>query len=408
MSLSFHRRRYLAATATGALGLALRSISSEQLAAAPLARLDTQRLLVLWMNGGPSQLETLDPKPGSEQGGPTKSIATTADGVRIGEHLPKLARQLHHVALLRNLSSPEGAHERAQYLLHTGFALQPNFPRPTLGSVVSRQFPPAPFPKFVSFGQQRFGPAFLGSLHQAWAIGDPREALSRLRALRSRQRQLEQLKLLGQAFADSRQQPVVAERDAALSRIESMLSTGFVDALDVEQEAAALERYGDHRFGRQCLAARRLLEAGVRCVEVQLDGWDTHTNNFNATRRLCEQLDSPWAALLEDLDRSGLLAETTVLWLGEFGRTPRINSNNGRDHFPQVTPVALAGGAVRGGQAIGSTDSAGAPAGQQHSVADLFATLLKSIGLAADFKFTTDFGSPTAATDQGSPIESLL
>ena len=117
MSLSFHRRRYLSATATGALGLALRSISSEQLAAAPLARLGTQRLLVLWMNGGPSQLETLDPKPGSEQGGPTKSIATTADGVRIGEHLPKLARQLHHVALLRNLSSPEGAHERAQYLL---------------------------------------------------------------------------------------------------------------------------------------------------------------------------------------------------------------------------------------------------------------------------------------------------
>ena len=401
MRTSFNRRRFIA---TGVFAFAARH-GYDSLFAAPI-RGRAKRCIVLWMNGGPSQFETLDPKPGVANGGPTTAIETAAGDLRISSHLPQVAKQAKHLTVLRNVTSPEGDHQRGQYLLHTGFRLVPSFPRPTLGSIVSERTDPAPFPKFVSFGSRGHGPAFLGPQHAPWTLGEPNEAFELLQSLRKQQGRLRLLKQLGREFRDSRDQEAVRDRHAALANIEQMVNTPFVGALNEQASPAKdRDRYGEHLFGRQCLAARRLLEAGVRFVEVQLDGWDTHANNFPATTRLCRQLDRPWAALLEDLDQRGMLDETLVLWMGEFGRTPRINSQNGRDHFPTVTPVAMAGGGVPQGRVIGATNPNGTTIdGDSLSVADVFATILDKLGIAPDHQFTTAFGSPTSATDDGTVI----
>lgn len=185
--------------------------------------------------------------------------------------------------------------------------------------------------------------------------------------------------------------------------------TSFVTALDVERESnSARERYGSTPFGNACLVARRLLESGVRFVEVQLDGWDSHRDNTSSTRRLRETMDRPWAAAMEDLATSGLLDETVVLWMGDFGRTPTINAQQGRDHFPAVTPAVIGGGGLAGGLAIGQTDAGGnAIEGSSYVIADLFATLLQKLGIDPALQFQTSFGSPTPATDKGQVISEL-
>lgn len=368
------------------------------------------QVLVLWMDGGPSQFETFDPKPGASTGGPTKAIATDVAGIQIAEHLPNIARHMSKFSVLRNLTSKEGAHERGQYYMHTGFRPVPGFPRPSLGSVASHYATDNGMPNYVTINSRGFGPAFMGSENAPFSIDNPESALQLMNRLKLRRSRLKLLEDFSADFDRRHPSDVLNQRHAMVERVGTLLTTPFVEALDLTKEKRSTrERYGETEFGSGCLLARRMLSAGVRFVEVQLGGWDTHTNNFRECAELCGQLDKPWSALMEDLQASGLLKNTVVLWLGEFGRTPRINAQRGRDHFPLVTSAVIGGGGVSTGQVIGQTNKRGTKIeGDSVSVADLFATLFKAIGVNPEAEFTTDFGSPTTATDDGVVIDQLL
>ena len=369
-----------------------------------------KRCIVLWMEGGPSQLDTFDPKPGQTTGGPVSSIDTSADGLQISEYLPMLAKQMHNLSVIRNLTSREGEHVRATHYMHTGFEFIPSFPRPSMGSVVSSIAPNGDLPKYISLGSPGFGPAFMGPENAPFSIQNLQEAKQLIRGIGRRPSRLQLLNQLDQSFSGKLNDNGLQQRRANLEKIQRMTGAGLDKAVDIDQLSRAdRNRYGDHEFGRRCLVARRLLDLGVSFVEVQMGGWDTHQQNFRNVRRLCNRIDRPFAALVEDLKSSGMYDDTLLVWMGEFGRTPNINGQNGRDHFPRCTPVVIGGGPIKTGKAVGKTDPLGINIeGNSYRVADLFATIYSAIGISPQTEFTTDFDSPTTATDDGKIITELI
>jgi len=420
MSFVIDRRRWLAGTAGGVFGFAMRHGCDRLFAADPVASSGgtgpIRRCIVLWMDGGPSQLETFDPKPGAAVGGPTRAIATSVPGLAIAEHLPSIAEHMDRLCVVRNLKSPEGDHDRGNRYLHTGFVPVPAFPRPSLGSLVSHAWGAksagsAPeIPAFVSLGGSNGNPAFLGPDHAPLMIDDPAATARLIGELRSRRRRLTLLDDMNRDYAATQVATGLDRRRTTLERIGRILDTSFGQALDVERAPAAdRARYGEGGFADRCLTARRLLESGVRFVEVAHGGWDTHGDNFAQVARLAGEIDRPWAALLDDLQASGLWDETLLVWMGEFGRTPQINGDNGRDHFPDVTPVVLGGGGLKRGIVLGaSADDGNAIDGATVTVPDLFATLLTALGRDPYETLQTDFGSPAEVTEGGKPIAELL
>lgn len=402
------RRQWLSGTLGGFFGFT---------AAHPLGRLladetatgRAKRVVVLWMNGGPSQFETFDPKPNTPTGGEVKAIQTAVPGLSISEYLPEMASRMDHLSVVRNLTSREGAHERAQYFMHTGYPFVATFPRPSLGSIVSHEAPRSDIPGYVSLGTPGFGPAYLGPDHAPFSVEDLQEALELLRRIRRRAPRIQFLQELSNEFATNHPTESLQRRRGMMQRIERLVDTPFVRALDLEQEPATRrEQYGNNDFGQFCLLARRLLESGVRFVEIRHNGWDTHQNNNNAVRDRCRDIDRSWATLMDELAASGLLDETIVLWMGDFGRTPRINAQAGRDHFPTITPVVVGGAGLASGVCVGSTSSGGTQiVGDSVTTADLFATLLHQTGVDPAKEFRTRFGSPAAATDSGQIISEL-
>ncbi len=405
--IRFDRRQML----SGALGGMFAFAASRQLdglfaGEAPLSK----RCIVLWMDGGPSQLDTFDLKPGKRTGGEFKPIPTVSPDIIISETLPFISKHMDKLSIIRNLTSSEGDHDRGNHYMHTGFAPVPSFPRPAAGSIISRHTAETDIPKYVVLGGRGYGPAYMGPDHAPFVIEDANQARELLNDLRRRRNRLGLVKSLSAEFEAKHSDPMVARRNTMVRRVETIVTTNFIDALNVNLEPESTRgRYGNSTFGQNCLLARRLLESGVRFVEVQLGGWDTHENNFNAVRQLCEELDRPWASLMEDLAASGLLDETIVIWMGEFGRTPQINGTNGRDHFPNISPVVIGGGGIRGGRVVGKTNGDGTEIEDEPTrVADLFATLLHQFAIKPDQEFTTDFGSPTKATEDGKVIVELL
>jgi len=314
------------------------------------------------------------------------------------------------LSIVRSITSKEGDHLRGQYLFHTGYPLVEGFARPALGAMVSRETPAARVPKYVSLGAAGFGPAFLGATHAPFSVEDLRQALESLRAVGRKKDRIRFLRALDQDFDAAHSAEVLAGREEMLRKIEELSDTPFVRALDLEAEPSRdRERYGATPFGQRCLAARRLLESGVRFVEIHQNGWDTHVDNFAKVGEVCGVIDAPWAALMDDLDARGLLDETIVLWMGEFGRTPTINPRNGRDHYPRVTCAVIGGGGLQGGRVVGETDRLGANiVKDQVGVPDLFATLVQSFGVDPRRRFRTDFGGTATLTDNGTPIRALL
>ena len=401
------RRSLMSGSLSGFFAYAMHN-RCEAALAAPAKR--EKRCIVLWMNGGPSQLDTFDPKPGTATGGEFKTISTAIPGLSIAETLPNISRHLNKLSIVRNVTSSEGEHIRGQYYLHTGYPFVPAFPRPAIGAVASHEARRDAAPNYVVIGGRGYGPAYMGPDHAPFTVENIGAALALMRGIRRRRSRLQLLQDLGASFNEDHREEMLERREAMISKIQSLVTTPFVDAFDLSKEKQSVRaRYGDGNFGRSCLAARRLLETGVRFVEVQHDGWDTHQNNFAAVRRLCGDIDQPWAALMEDLQTNGLLADTVVVWMGEFGRTPRINATRGRDHFPRVTPVVMGGGGIKGGVSVGKTDRQGLQiAGPAYKVPDLFATLFSALGLSLDQEFQTEFGSPTTLTDKGKLIKELV
>lgn len=371
-------------------------------------------MILLWMNGGPSHLDTWDPKPGHPNGGPTKAIRTSLPGLSISEHMPNVARVASKLAVIRGMASREGNHQRAQYLMHTGYSPTPTLVHPSLGGWVSRELgaPADGLPSFVSIGGPSFGAGFLGVSNGPFIVRKAGAPPDDVAPATGGDRFARRRALLDQAearFARRSGSPMVDERRAVYARAASLMASRDLGAFDPSDEPQAVKAaYGDTDFGRGCLVARRLVSSGVRFVEVVQDGWDTHQDNFNRVKKQLDIVDPAVAALIDDLDRHGLLASTLVVWLGDFGRTPRINAREGRDHHPQSWSCALAGGGTRPG-VIGATDAGGEkPVGAAYGVPDLLATCATLLGLDPREEVTTPVGRPIKLTDDGRPIAAAM
>lgn len=348
-------------------------------------------LILLWLAGGPSQLETFDPHPDTAIAGGTRGIPTAARGVQLAEGFSQLADQMDSVALVRSMVSKEGDHERGTYMMKTGYRPDPTIEHPSIGAVLCHELPSGrtEIPRHISIltGQWPSRGGYMGGEYDAFQVDDPREKLPDVTAMFPGERDLARvrdLEVVDAAFARGRKGLVRSTlHRETLARARVMMTSEQLKAFDLSLEpASVVAEYGDSPFGRGCLAARRLAEVGVRCVEVTLDGWDSHVNNHEVHRNLVKQLDPAFAALLRDLKRRELLDRTIVLCMGEFGRTPKINPFGGRDHWPTGFSLALAGGGLQGGQAIGITDPEGGEDPiRPTTVEDVHATILKALGL---------------------------
>jgi hypothetical protein len=385
--------------------------------------------ILLWMAGGPSQTDTFDLKPGHDNGGPFREVATAAEGVRISEHLPKLAGHMKHLAVVRSMSTREGDHGRATLHLRTGNLPQGAIEFPALGALIAkeRDQPDADLPAYVSITPRGLGgPAlsagFLGPRHAPLIVGQ-REGEGgggltvqdlELPGAVAQQRAQERLDLLREMEADflkSRPGAGTASHRSAYDRAVRLMRESAARAFDLNEEQDALrDAYGRGRFGQGCLLARRLVERGVPFVEVTLGGWDTHDNNFESVKTLCQALDPAWAALMADLKQRGLLDSTLVVWMGEFGRTPTINPRQGRDHYPRAWSVALGGGGIKGGAVVGRTSKDGlAVEDRPVSVPDLLATICLALGIDPSKQNMSNVGRPIRIVDQSArPLGEIL
>jgi hypothetical protein len=384
-----------------------------------------QSVILLWLAGGPSQLETFDPHPGTLIGGETKAIPTAVRGIQLAEGLPRVAEQMESISLIRSLTTKEGDHERGTYLVKNGYSPDPTVVHPSIGAICCHELPEAlssglktEIPRHVSIlpGQWPGRGGDLGDLYDAFKSYDPKDKVPDVASRVSKERfeqRLSDLKVVEQATASRAPRQVARTLHGdTVRRARIMMTSEQLKAFDVSQEPRSVrDAYGDTPFGRACLAARRLIEVGVRCVEVTLDGWDTHANNFELCRKLNATLDPAFAALIADLKRHDLLGGTVVLCGGEFGRTPKINPVGGRDHWPQGFSMALAGGGIRGGLALGETDPAGgqkkpsAPDAQK--IEDVHATILRALGIDYSKEYISRAQRPIKFS-KGQPIAALL
>jgi hypothetical protein len=406
----------------------LRGVSAASLAAGAVGWKDVVSLkavelrsrgmacILLFMRGGPSQFETFSPKTGHANGGETKAIDTSVAGIQIAEGLPQVAKVMDHVALVRSMSTKEGNHPRATFLMHTGYAPTASVKYPTLGSIVAHQLGDAnaDLPSFVRIGDRGTdgGGGLLGVEFDAFSMANSQTpANTKLPTEAARfDRRRELLSQLESTYAASGAADEVANHQKLYAKAAKMVTSARMEAFQLDREPDAMrDRYGRTEFGSGCLLARRLLEAGVTFVEVGLNGWDTHDNNFERTRNLCGQLDQPMARLITDLKERGMLDKTLVVWMGEFGRTPKINPRAGRDHFPKAFNVALAGGGIRGGQVIGHTDAGGESVTDHPvTVQDLFQSFCKSLGIDPTIENMSSIGRPIKIVDGGKPVEKLF
>lgn len=383
-------------------------------------------LIVVWLGGGASQLETWDPHPGTAIGGPTKSIKTKVPGLEIADLYPRVAEQIHELNVIRSLVSKEGDHERGTYMLKTGYRPDPTLIHPSLGAIACHELPneKIEIPSHISLlgGQWPARGGFLGEMFDAFKIYDPGSGIRNLKARVGEDRQQQRLKALdvvSKSFqAGRRVQVENTLHQLTVERALRMMTSEQLKAFELDQEPAAIrDAYGDSLFGRGCLTARRLVETGVRAIEVTLMGWDTHANNFEGHKTQAKELDPALAALIHDLKQRDLLASTVVLCISEFGRTPRINPLEGRDHWPKGFSCLVGGGGLRSGVVIGETDTE--PQSEQDAdksssksphdpieVPDLFATVLRQLGVEFDKEMLTPVGRPMKLSS-GKPIERL-
>jgi uncharacterized protein (DUF1501 family) len=394
------------------------------LAAAPLAfaqssaaepRARASAIIVLRLAGGPSQLETFDPHDGTRAAAGTTSISTRAPGVRLASGYERLADQMHRVALVRSMTTPESDHERATTVALTGAPPDPTVAYPSIGAVTNHALSPrGGLPAHVALMPGLWPPrgGALGASHDALVIADPARPSAGLAPsvpLDRLDRRLEALAVVDAAFARGRPPGITGARSDTTAAARALLSSGITEVLDVSSEPAAIRAsYGDGAFGRACLAARRLVERGTRCVEVTLDGWDTHVANHAAHARLARTLDPALAGLLADLAAREMLDRTLVVAGGEIGRTPELNRAEGRDHWTSGFTVLMAGGPIRGGVVVGATDPEGrrAPADPK-SWADVWTTVMVAMGIDPASEAIAPSGRPIRL-GRGAPIAALL
>jgi len=445
-SAKISRREAMQLSAAGVVGFSMSGwleAMAQQTANNPQRR---RSCILLWMNGGPSQMDTFDLKPGHANGGPYRAIPTNVPGIRISEHLPRISRHMDKMAIVRAMSTREGDHGRGTFYLRTGFLPQGPIQYPTLGSLVSKEIGTTdlPLPNFVSIAPYRlFSPAayssgFLGPQHAPLMVGEvlnfggngqgtdydqnlrvqdlqhpdfvsPNQFNARVNLLEDMERD----------FTERHQTVAARSHQTAIDRAVRLMRTSARSAFNISEETAQVrDAYGRNLFGQGCLLARRLVERGVPFVEVTLGampgspiGWDTHGQNFQNVQRLSEILDPAWGTLMDDLRQRGLFDTTTIVWMGEFGRTPRINQGQGRDHYPNAWTTVIAGGGIRGGQVFGRTSADGTTVEDPRpvSVPDFLATVFNSLGVDHATPNMSNVGRPIPLTERtAQPITEIL
>jgi hypothetical protein len=389
------------------------------LAARPAAATARARAcIVLWMDGGPPHTDTFDMKPDVAECGIYKDIPTAVPGIRVSELLPKFAGQMAHAAVVRGMSTVENEHLRARVHLRTGYRSgQGGLTYPSLGSIASEAIgePDFPVPNYVAVADVRdrsHGPGFLGPRHQPLFVHDPKRGVENLRAmvaLPAVDGRLGLLDELERGFAGEYQVPLSQTHRSVYERAVRLMRTEKARAFDLTLEPLKTRAaYGESSFGQGCLLARRLVETGVKYVEVGLGGWDTHFENNEAVKRLCGTLDQSMTTLVTDLKLRGMLDSTLVIWMGEFGRTPTFKGK-GRDHYARAWSTVFMGGGVAGGRVVGRTDATGATvADRPVSAADFFATVCELLGIDYETERDTPGGRPLPRVEKGGkPVREL-
>ena len=439
------RRHFFRVGACSAVGV---SVSGWLSALADQAANNPQRkrsCILLWMNGGPSQIDTFDPKPGHVNGGPYKPVQTSVPGIQFNEPFPLLAKHAQNLAVIRSMQTKEGDHGRATYLMRTGVLPFGAIQYPYFGSLIGKELSPpdAELPDVVAIAPVRFfnlgaySSGFLGPKYAPLIIGEnsfnrgfdnnnndyeqflkvadmdrPAEVPANHHDAR-----VELLGSLEKHFLEGRPDLPAQSHLSAYERAVRMMKSQAARAFKLDEEPDRVrDKYGRNLFGQGCLLARRLVERGVPFVEVTLGpipqapgGWDTHNNNFDQVKALGRILDPAWASLMDDLLQRGLLETTMIVWMGEFGRTPQIR-NNGRDHFPNAWSVVLGGGGIKGGQVVGKTSDDGMSIKDRPvATVDLLATICKGLGIDYMKQNQSNVGRPIRIVDKSAkPINEIL
>lgn len=372
--------------------------------------------ILLWMSGGPSTIDLWDLKSGIT-GGQFKPISTSADGIQICEHLPMMAKQMHHMNIVRSMSTREADHTRGRYYLHTGYVPNPNIEHPSYGSVISHELissiPDLDIPPFVSIGGSSIGAGFLGSSYSPFVVntnGTVRNLDSGLDPTRMNSR-LQMLKTIEDKFIKENRGDYARDHYKVLNKAVGLMNSPQMEVFKTTKEPKEIqERYGNTGFGRGCLMARRLVELGVPFIEVDLGGWDNHQDIFTTLKdQKLPELDMAMSALISDLNDRGLLDTTTIIWMGEFGRTPNINANAGRDHWARSWSVVVGGGGFKRGTIVGETSQDGKEVvTEPYSSQDLMASVLKSMNISLETTYTAKNGRPMKIANSGKTIKELF
>jgi len=411
-------------------------------AAAPQLKKDNKSVVIFWMGGGPPTIDLWDLKYGEATAFDDEPIETSADGVKISPYMPKIAEQFKHLIAVRSLSTSEGDHNRGTILMHTGRTPNPVVTYPSLGSMTSYQMrdktKDLPLPSFISVGGGNNGPGFLGMNYAPFTLQNPGTPPQNIKAPASlgagmdEKERVRRRQRLFYTVEDSFSRSLVpglsgsTEKEMDLNRKKIADATvahsevyqkafqlvagngGKVFEFDAKDQKS-LEEYGKDGFGRGCLMARKLVEAGVTSVEVNLGGWDLHANTQATLKnQRLPVLDNGMGTLVKDLNERGMWKNTVVIWMGEFGRTPRINQNAGRDHWARCWSIVIGGGAMKGGQAYGKTTKDGMDVQDDKcGISDVFATIYKALGINPADQIRDNLGRPLALAE-GKPLKGVV
>lgn len=439
------RRHFLQHMATAAATIpALNFLSHVQANAATLAA-NKKSCILMWMGGGPPTIDIWDLKPGTKNGGEFQPIQTAAPGVMISEHMPETAKVFKDLSIVRSMSTREADHGRGRYYMHTGFVPNPTVVHPTFGSVVSyevgRKRTALEIPSFVSIGGGSGQAGFLGMSHAPFVVGSDGRINNAPSddAKRKLPGRLKMLEVVESNFIQSRRGELPEAHKDIYSNAVNLMQSRQMAAFDVDKAdpALGLEAESDqtknmymsndggmvfgqggqlmggiNNFGRSLLMARRLVQVGVPFVEVNLGGWDLHTDVFNTLRnQRLPTLDRGIAALVNDLKVRGMLDDTVIVWMGEFGRTPRINQNVGRDHWAASWSNVIGGGGLKNGQAVGATNADGtrvADNSKAYLPGDVWATVAHAMGIPLNTVHTSKRGRPMKLANGGTAIQELI
>jgi hypothetical protein len=397
----FSRRNFLRFSLGAGAGVAAASLPHSILAQQTQAKQASGRtakaVIMLWMGGGPTQMDTWDPKPGTKNGGEFKAIETTGGpNMRFSEYMKVCATQGKNISVIRSMATHEGAHEIGTSLMHIGIKPVQGLEIPATGTVVSFEKGKSdfPLPHFIAIDPPLIPQAAtFGDDYMPFRLNNAENPIPNIRRNVDANRDKERAALLldqNKEWDGKRQQKEVTKVEKAYVKSEDVMNTPLLKAFNYHEEPAELRTaYGD-RFGVNCLLARRLVQAGCSFIEIGMGGWDMHADVFGNCKRMLPTLDAGMGTLIKDLAEKDMLKETLVLWCGEFGRTPSINAGKGRDHHADGFSVVMAGGGLAGGRVHGDTGPSGEGAMQPVPVHNLFATIYKACGIDPDKKYETE------------------